>query len=244
MWLHGALARGAADPGSDLDIDIAVVDDEFDAFATSWREWLAEITPTVSVLPVAGLPGSFYALTPTCERMDVICERVSQLSTSQLTRRVTVFDKDDLTKLIPPPQDPGPDPNVIERLIHEVLRQAANFPVVMIREDWLLGVVAVQDVHRMLYQLFVESNKPQPPTGPKQWSLKLTTEQRRLLTALPVPQPTADSVLPARTAALELFFQEAPRIASESGAAWPDELADAVRGYLRDQGLDVATGAE
>src|ERR1700722_9822708 len=92
MWLHGALARGAADPGSDLDIDVAVIDDEFDAFAASWREWLAEITPTVSVLPVAGLPGSFYALTPTCERMDVICERLSQLSISQLTRRVTVFD--------------------------------------------------------------------------------------------------------------------------------------------------------
>jgi predicted nucleotidyltransferase len=27
MWLHGALARGAADSGSDLDIDIAVAVD-------------------------------------------------------------------------------------------------------------------------------------------------------------------------------------------------------------------------
>jgi hypothetical protein len=128
MWLHGAPARGAADAGSDLDIDIAVVDDEFDDFAASWREWLAEITPTVSVLPVAALPGSFYALTPSCERLDVICERVSQLPTSQLTRRLTVFDKDDLAKLVPPPRDPEPDPNVIGQLIREVLRQAANFP--------------------------------------------------------------------------------------------------------------------
>jgi hypothetical protein len=185
------------------------------------------------VLPVTGLPGSFYALTPSCERMDVICERVSQLSTSQLTRRVTVFDKDDLTRVVPPPQDPGPDPNTIDRLVREVLRQAANFPVVLVRDDWLLGVVAVQDIHRMLYQLFVEANKPQPPTGPKQWSFKLTPEQRRLLSALPVPQPTADSVLPARAAALELFVRDAPKIASASDVAWPDELADAVLGYLR-----------
>jgi predicted nucleotidyltransferase len=64
MWLHGALARGAADAGSDLDIDVAVADETFDEFAASWRDWLAEITPTVSALPVPGLPGSFYALTP------------------------------------------------------------------------------------------------------------------------------------------------------------------------------------
>src|SRR4051794_15393045 len=79
MWLHGAIARGAADAGSDLDIDVVVGDDGFDDFAADWRDWLARITPTVSAVPVPGLPGSFYALTPTCERMDVIVERVSAL---------------------------------------------------------------------------------------------------------------------------------------------------------------------
>lgn len=65
-------------------------------------------------------------------------------------------------------------------LIKETLRTAANFDTVIVRDDWLLGVVAVQTVHTNLYRLFTEANKPQPPTGPKQWSLKLSPRHRRL----------------------------------------------------------------
>ncbi|HET6873711.1 MAG TPA: hypothetical protein VFH70_02970 [Acidimicrobiales bacterium] len=96
MWLHGAAARDAADAGGDLDIDVAVLDEHFDAFAAAWADRLAAITPTVSAVPIPGMPGSFYALTPTCERLDVITERVSHIDVSPLTRRITVFDHDNL----------------------------------------------------------------------------------------------------------------------------------------------------
>jgi hypothetical protein len=33
---------------------------------------------------------------------------------------------------------------------------------VVAREDWLLGVVGVQYIQMLLYQLFVESNQPLP----------------------------------------------------------------------------------
>ena len=237
MWLHGAIARGAADAGSDLDIGIAVADEAFDDFTETWPEWLADITTTVSAVPIPGMPGSFYALTPTCERMDVITERVSSITNTLLSRRVTVFDRDGLTPLIPEPNDPGPDPNLIRFLIEEPLRQAANFPVVIVRDDWLLGVVAVQQLHSYLYQLFAESNKPQAPTGPKQWSHKLTGEQRRHLEALPVPQPHRASVTTARRAAFDLFCTEAPKIAAANDVDWPTDLADAVLGYLAREGL-------
>ena len=58
----GALARGAANAASDLDISVAIADDGFDGFAASWRDWLAAITPTLTARPLAA--GSFYALTP------------------------------------------------------------------------------------------------------------------------------------------------------------------------------------
>ena len=74
---------------------------------------------------------------------------------------------------------------MITYLIEETLRQAANFPAVLVRDDWLLGAVAVQQVQTFLYQLFAESNKPAPPTGPKQWSSKLTSSQREVLSGLP-----------------------------------------------------------
>jgi hypothetical protein len=156
MWLHGALARGKADAASDMDISVAIADDGFDGFAASWRDWLAAITPTLTARPLAA--GSFYALTPSCERFDVIVEPVGKLSATSPTRRLVVFDRDGLDKVIPPPADPPPDPAVITYLIEETLRQAANFPAVLVRDDWLLGVAAVQQVQMFLYQLFAESN--------------------------------------------------------------------------------------
>jgi hypothetical protein len=237
MWLHGAVARQAADAASDLDIDIAVADEGFDAFAEAWRDWLAAITPTVSAIPLG--PGSFYALTPTCARLDVISERVSELATSTLTRRITVFDLDNLTGRVPPINDPPPNTKTIDYLIRETLRQAANFETVTVRDDWLLGVVAVTSVHGMLYQLFAESNKPQPATGPKQWSIKLAPRHRALLQQLPVPQPNRDSVFAARQAALGAFLVEAPAIAARYGVAWPTDLADAVLDYLAAKGIGV-----
>lgn len=234
MWLHGAIARGAADAASDLDISLAVRDADFATFAGQWQAWLAEITPTLTARSLG--PGSFYALTETCARFDVIAEPAGKLPQTTLTRRVTVFDKDGLSQLIPPPADPPPDDGTITFLIEETLRQAANFPAVIVRQDWLLGVVAVQQVQLFLYQLFAESNKPAPPTGPKQWSAKLTARQRRVLAALPVAAPTPESVRAARAATFTAFFAEAPPIAAASGVPWPDRLEAAVRGYLDREG--------
>jgi hypothetical protein len=80
---------------------IAVRDEDFDTFTAESTSWWAQITPTVSRREMAQMPGSFFALTPTCERVDVVTERVSDLSASKLTRRVTVFDRDGLTVQVP-----------------------------------------------------------------------------------------------------------------------------------------------
>jgi hypothetical protein len=237
MWVHGAMARDAADAASDLDVSLAVRDDDFTAFAAEWETWLAAITPTVSVRRISD--GSFYALSAACERFDVISERVSKLRTTSLSRRIVVFDKDGLHALIPPPDDPKPKAADIAYAIQETLRQAANFPTVIVRNDWLLGVIAVQQVQMFLYQLFAESNKPMPPSGPKQWSYKLTPHHRQLLEGLPVAAPTRQSVMAAREAAFSAFFTEVPPIAAKAGVAWPRELEAAVRRYLSNEGLPL-----
>jgi hypothetical protein len=237
MWVHGAMARDAADAGSDLDVSLAVRDTEFAAFAAEWETWLEAITPTLTARKIS--EGSFYALTANCERIDVISEPVSTLPGTMLSPRIVVFDKDDLHLLIPPPSDQPPNPADIAFLIEETLRQAANFPAVVVRNDWLMGVVAVQQVQLFLYELFAESNKPMPPSGPKQWSSKLTPRQRHLLESLPVAAPTEQSVKAAREATFRLFFAEIPAIAQRNGVAWPQALEAAVRTYLCKTGLPL-----
>src|SRR5262245_26938881 len=129
LWLSGSLARGDADAHSDLDLLVAVADAEFDAFAGRWKSWLAAITPTVIARAIPFLPGSFYTLTPACERLDVVSERVSRLPQSIFRTRVLVFDKDGLHAQVPAPLPPaGPDRAKVETAIEEPLRYLALFP--------------------------------------------------------------------------------------------------------------------
>lgn len=93
------------------------------------------------------------------------------------------------------------------------------------------------------YQLFAESNKPMPPTGPKQWRAKLTPHQRRVLEGLPVAAPSEQSVLAAREVAFAVFFRDAPPIAQASDVPWPGELERAVRAYLDRVDLRLGTSA-
>jgi hypothetical protein len=57
---------------------------------------------------------------------------------------------------------------VITYLIEETLRQAANFPTVLVRDDWLLGVIAVQQVQMFLtvVTVTVSAGCASPPSSP------------------------------------------------------------------------------
>src|SRR4029077_17301761 len=123
LWVSGSLARRDADAYSDLDLLAAVADADFDAFAGSWKSWLADITPTVLGRGIPFRPGSFYALTPACERLDVVLEKVSRVPQSGFRARELVFDRDGLDALVPKPAPPaGPDRAKVETAIEDPLR--------------------------------------------------------------------------------------------------------------------------
>jgi len=220
-----------------------VGDQDHPAFAESWRAWLASITPTVLARPLPNLPGSFYSLTPEGLRLDVVVEPVSALLETPFRHRTTVLDRDHLSPRIPGPAPvAGPDRDRIAGLIEEFFRQQANLPTVTERQDWLLGVVAVQQLHLILFQLFVEANAPVRRVGVKHWSSRLRSYQRRVLESLPVPQPERNSVLAARAAAASAFILAARPIAERLGVPWPAALEAAVDGYLkRELGLGLTS---
>jgi len=247
VWLGGSVGRGVADAGSDLDVVLAIAPEAFDEFAGAWRTFLHRVTPVVLARELPRLPGSFYSVTTDCLRLDVVAEPAGAARPADLDRRLLVLHKDDPRGDTPrePPgrqvQSPGvdtglgqprPNPARLTEMAEEFLRQMAIFPAAVVaRQDWLLGVVGVQNVHLMLYQLFVEANQPLPPMGVKQWSAKLTARQRRVCAGLPAPTASPDGVLTAMRAAAAAFRQEARAVLAALDARWPADFDDAVQRY-------------
>ncbi len=234
LWVSGSLARGDADASSDLDLLLAVADAEFDAFAQSWKSWLAEITDTVLARPIPFLPGSFYSLTPACERLDVVLERASHVPRSFFRARCLVFDRDGLDAQVPAPLPPArPDLAKVETAIEEPLRYLAMFPAVLARGELLLSQEGYGHMRRRLSELFLEANAPLPTTGVKHWRDKLDAAQYAVLEALPWPEATREALIAANVAIARALVLHGRPIAQKLGVAWPERLEAAVREHLQ-----------
>jgi hypothetical protein len=239
LWLSGSVGRGVADAGSDLDVALGLAPDAFDDFAGTWRDWLARVTPVLFARGLPRLPGSFYSVTSGCLRLDVVAERAGTASAGSRARRLLVLDKDGAERAaanagdgMPAEELRGPDPARLTDLTLEFLRQGAIFPAAVVaRQDWLLGVAGVQGIQQLLYELFVESNQPLPPMGVKQWSAKLTPEQRDVRAGLPPPVATPEGVLAAMRAAAAACRRAARSILAAHGVPWPQEFDQAVLRY-------------
>lgn len=235
MWLGGSVARGVADAGSDLDVLLAVRDEARADFEAGWRDWLDSIAPILLAEQVPGVSGIFATTTVECLRLDIVIEAVDELARTSYRTRLAVFDRDGLTERIPAAEpEPGPDRERIRALVHEFYRQQAIFPAAVVaREDWLLGVVAVHEMQRLLFQVFVACNAPLPPMGVKQWSSRLTAEQRAVLAELPQPTATRDEVIAAMVAVRRAFREYGRRVTESVGVDWPDDVDAAVTAYWR-----------
>ena len=233
LWLGGSLARGTADAASDLDVLIAVADDAHEAFTSSWRQWLAAISPTVLAEELPFAKGSFYSVTPAFERFDVVVEPASHIATTFFTNRLEVFDRDGLTAAVPISTERGPSKDTVAKLVHEWFRVTGMPEVLLERDDLLLAAEHLHVLRGMIYNLYVEANQPLPMMGIKQWSAKLTPAQRTTLEALPTGLDSVDQLASAHVACSRAFLDTARPLAAELGIEWPAELESAARHHLR-----------
>ena len=234
MWVHGSVGRGDADTSSDLDVLIAVADDAFDALWGAWPDLLAKITPTVLARAIPWLPGIVYALTPDCERLDLVMEKASAVSTSGFGRRALVFDRDGLDLLVPPPPtSAGPDRVKVETAVEEPLRFLSLLPAMLDREAFLLVQEGYGHIRRRLVELYLEANAPQPHVGMKHGRFQLTDEQYAVLEALPWPAANRADLISAHQVIGTRLLQVGKPIAAQVGHPWPQPLEDAVRAHLR-----------
>lgn len=243
LWLSGSVARGHADAVSDLDLLLAVRDEDIAAFAADWRGFLARIAPSVIARPLPFLPGSFYSLTTRAERLDVVVEAVGRLGSTPFRARRVVLDKDGLTASVPAPAlEPGPSPARVAFLVEEFLRDYGMLPVAATRRDLLLGIEGIHVMRGLLYQLFCQANAPLAITGVKHWSAQLTARQRALLEALPTGGRNLSDMIEATTAVSRAFLTEARPLCAALGVPWPAELETTVLQHLRDHGLPALDG--
>jgi hypothetical protein len=210
-----------------------VADDDHKGFLAGWRSWLADVTPTVLAEEVPRAPGIYYSVTPGFERFDIVVEPVSALPATFFRWRVTVFDRDGLTDRVPPPEPgPGPSAEAVRGLITEYFRISA-VETILVRDDWLLAREHVHAVASLVYRLFVEANAPLPPMGVKQWSTRLTPDQRAALASLPTDATDADGLRAAHRAVAAVFLPNAEVLARRLGVPWPHDLEAAAAAHLR-----------
>ena len=182
-WVHGSLARSEGDALSDLDVIVAVADDSLTEFGAGWRNRLAAITPTVMARRFFGDGGSWLSITPSCQRFDFWVEAASGVATSMVNDRHLLFDRAGLAALVPPPLPPAdPSPEKFAQLRDWYAACAA---VVATDPEPLLCIEVMHTLRWILYEAYVEANRPLPVKSVKRWSAKLTAAQRDLLVALP-----------------------------------------------------------
>lgn len=224
MWLSGSLARGTADAASDLDVILTIDDEHREDFAGSWRSWLSQITPTVLAEELPFARGSFYSVTPTFTRLDVVVESVSDLVNTFFRTRTVVFDHDGLAERLPAPAaGSGPSGTAVSGLITEFFRVSA-VETILVRDDWLLAREHLHVLSSLIYRLFVEANAPIPAMGVKQWSTKLTVAQQDVLLALPVTATNKEQLAEAQQLAAAVFVTNAEQLARRLGVPWPTHL--------------------
>jgi hypothetical protein len=234
IWVSGSVGREAADAGSDLDLVVTVADDALEVLSD--RAVWAPLLPLLC-LALPFLPGAAVITTRAGLRLDVVLERVTDLPSTPYRTRLVVLDRDGL-ELPPPEPAPGPDPAAMTDLVVEFLRQSAIFPAaVLAREDWLLGQESVASYRTILYRIFLEANQPQPPMGVKQWSSRLTPEQREVLTGLTLPSAHRESVVADIVRARRALRTHGRAAVEEAGGTWPVDLDEAMARLWRDAGL-------
>jgi hypothetical protein len=117
--------------------------------------------------------------------------------------------------------------------VDEFFRVEAIVPVMLNqRRDYLCAVNGVQSLQLMLYNVFVECNQPQPPMGIKQWSARLTPEQRRILTELPVAAPEHDSIAVGLRATGTAMRTAGRAAVTACGGTWPVDLDEGVQRFV------------
>ena len=186
------------------------------------KRWTSKLSEQHRVI-LAGLPTSWSSDVP---------NRFLQAAERCLGRAVkpsgALADVD--RAIAPPPKvfDLG-----LAGVIREWFRIQSLLPVVVHRQDWLLGVEGVYTLRRLLYMLYLYENDREVPETVDSWTSVVTADQRAALNGLPTGAPTREGAIGGHAAVASVFEPRARAVCSQLGIEWPTTLAEAVHAHLR-----------
>jgi predicted nucleotidyltransferase len=240
-WLTGSLGRGAGDRYSDLDVLVAVADADRPGLLDDWSGLADSVASIVHTQRLG--TAVVNHITDGWLRFDASFVDPGDLSERSADGLLPLFDRDDLaTRLGGPASSAGPSAATVGRLTREFLRILGLLPVVLGRDEYVVGASGAGLARTLLIQLMVEEVAAPDPGGALHLRGLLPPDRLAQLAALPPIAATRESVLAVHLAVADLFLPLARTLADRSGTPWPAEMLAALREHL-DRELGVALSA-
>jgi hypothetical protein len=232
LFLSGSFGKGTADAWSDVDLLAIVPAEHHEALAADWRQVLETITPVVHFnrLPWALV---LNAVTDGWLRIDLDVAAPDRLQGRAQDKLKPLIDRDGIYATLPASiPDRGPDPRRIAGTITESIRVLGLAHVADGRGEYELGVLGYSMLRRMMSEILVAEMGVGDTGGILHLSRLIDPARMKLLTDLPSPVATRDSVLAANNAVARVFFPRAKALAAKLGIDWPQAFEDATRAVL------------
>lgn len=236
LWLTGSLATGTADEQSDVDLRVAVREEDFATIGRWWQELCEQVAPTVWKRRWPGPPNEAIlgAITPDYERFDIVVQSVADMKPRTFEAAQLIFDKDGIAQHFVLTASSPHDPHAsLSFIVEEFIRLLGMLPIVVERDDVPIGMEGQLALHSLLISLLLlENGIDRVSTGKRHVVALLTGEQRAVLAQVPSLAPTMPSLIEGRVAYGRLFLPRARRLMEAHGQVYPEDFEAATKRHL------------
>jgi predicted nucleotidyltransferase len=238
LWVDGSLGRESGDEVSDIDLGLAVEEEELPEFLSSVPNLLRERCEPVLLQAFGRL---FVVVTADWQRVDLFVRTRKEAAAGIPGPVRIVHDPESCVRVTEVEATPLADR--FEGLVEEFLRFLGLLPVVAHRGEWIGAFIATGPMTGMVAELMqVENGTDRRIGGALRLSDRLTEEQEQQLREIPALTPDRDSVVAVQAALTQLFLPRARALAAEHGLPYPTRMEEALRQHLRRSGLPIDLG--
>lgn len=201
-------------------------------FCADWPALCDRIAPT-GLRKQLGTAPVFNQVTPDWVRFDVAVGTPEDIPGRSRATVRPLYDPQQLSgRLADPRPAPGPDPQRVQAIGIEFLRVLGLLPVVIGRQECLIGVSGVELLRSMIIQLMLQDVPVEDRGGALHLNRLLPADRRQALTGLPAVSATREAVITGHLACAAVFLPLARDLHRRCRLAWPQELEDALRRHL------------